>query len=198
MSYSNFTQVPNIVAEAGGISKNLVYSHCFRRGGAQYRFMFALGERHWSLKQVKWWVVWEPSEKAEIVTRYLLDCVLHRGENQLGDALTRDAILCTNAALKEFKTSTTDALDLMIRTETISLSLLTICEGLRDIVKFMGLSQSAVPTQGGNCEVSAVTEVQDTSNLVSDLPDAKSWRDYFGQYWKSNPACHQYRAGLNA
>ena len=28
-------------------------THCFRRGGAQYRFMWA--KRKWSLKAVKWW-----------------------------------------------------------------------------------------------------------------------------------------------
>jgi hypothetical protein len=28
------------------------------------------------------------------------------------------------------------------------------------------------------------------------LPDAKSWRDYVTQYWTSNPALHQYRAGI--
>ncbi|EEY65297.1 uncharacterized protein PITG_21657 [Phytophthora infestans T30-4] len=43
MSNSNFTQILNIVANAAGISKNLLgddiwfTSHCFRRGGAQLR-----------------------------------------------------------------------------------------------------------------------------------------------------------------
>ncbi|OWZ12938.1 LOW QUALITY PROTEIN: hypothetical protein PHMEG_00013824 [Phytophthora megakarya] len=106
MSDSNFTQVLNIVAEAAGISRNLLgdeiwfTSHCFRRGGAQYRFMFAPEERRWSLKLVKWWAGWAPSEKAETVTRYLLDDVLDREQNQLGDPLAPDAISCTNAALQ--------------------------------------------------------------------------------------------------
>eukprot|EP00644_Phytophthora_capsici_P019804 jgi/Phyca11/12533/fgenesh1_pm.PHYCAscaffold_581_\ len=45
MSDSNFTQVLNMIAEAAGISKNVLEddiwftSHCFRRGGAQYRYM---------------------------------------------------------------------------------------------------------------------------------------------------------------
>ena len=35
-------------------------THCFRRGGAQYRFMYA--PRKWSLKAVKWWGGWSSSE----------------------------------------------------------------------------------------------------------------------------------------
>lgn len=36
-------------------------THCFRRGGAQWRFMWQPG-RKWSLKAVKWWGGWAPSE----------------------------------------------------------------------------------------------------------------------------------------
>lgn len=35
-------------------------THCFRRGGAQYRFMWA-GQK-WSLKAVKWWGGWSSNE----------------------------------------------------------------------------------------------------------------------------------------
>lgn len=60
MSYSNFTQVLNIVADAAGIGRNLLddeiwlTSHCFRRAKAQYRFVFAPEKRRYSLKLVKW------------------------------------------------------------------------------------------------------------------------------------------------
>lgn len=38
-------------------------SHCFRRGGAQYRFMYApLGER-WSLSVIRWWGGWAKGEQ---------------------------------------------------------------------------------------------------------------------------------------
>ncbi|EGZ18815.1 hypothetical protein PHYSODRAFT_502632, partial [Phytophthora sojae] len=109
MSDTNFTQVLNIVAEAAGISRNLLgdeiwfTSHCFRRGGAQYRFMFAPEKRRWSLKLVKWWAGWAPSEKAETVTRYLLDDVLDREENQLGDSLVPDAVSCSSASLESIR-----------------------------------------------------------------------------------------------
>ncbi|KAF9434139.1 hypothetical protein BGZ76_008512, partial [Entomortierella beljakovae] len=45
--------------------------HCFRRGGAQYRFMFA-GEK-WSLEVVKWWGRWSEHERNGTIIRYLLD-----------------------------------------------------------------------------------------------------------------------------
>jgi hypothetical protein len=35
-------------------------THCFRRGGAQYRFLWA--DRKWSLKAVKWWGGWSSNE----------------------------------------------------------------------------------------------------------------------------------------
>jgi hypothetical protein len=41
-------------------------THCFRRGGAQYRFMWA--NRKWSLKAVKWWGGWSLSENVSQVT----------------------------------------------------------------------------------------------------------------------------------
>jgi hypothetical protein len=39
-------------------------THCFRRGGAQYRFMWA--NRKWSLKAVKWWGGWSSSEHVRL------------------------------------------------------------------------------------------------------------------------------------
>jgi hypothetical protein len=37
-------------------------THCFRRGGAQYRFMYApIGER-WTLAVVRWWGGWAEGE----------------------------------------------------------------------------------------------------------------------------------------
>ncbi len=39
-----------------GLKSKLRYStHCFRRGGAQFRFMYApIGER-WTLSRIRWW-----------------------------------------------------------------------------------------------------------------------------------------------
>ncbi|KAJ7764215.1 hypothetical protein B0H16DRAFT_1718156 [Mycena metata] len=45
-------------------------THCFRRGGAQYRFLWA--DRRWSLKVVKWWGGWSSNENVGTLMRYLL------------------------------------------------------------------------------------------------------------------------------
>ena len=56
-----------LVVEKSGVMKGRngkFTTHCFRRGGAQYRFMWA--ERKWSLKAVKWWGGWSSSEHVRI------------------------------------------------------------------------------------------------------------------------------------
>ena len=37
-------------------------THCFRRGGAQYYFMFAPVGKRWSLRMVRWWGGWAEGE----------------------------------------------------------------------------------------------------------------------------------------
>jgi hypothetical protein len=41
-------------------------THCFRRGGAQWCFMWR-PDRKWSLKAIKWWGGWAPSESVRVV-----------------------------------------------------------------------------------------------------------------------------------
>jgi hypothetical protein len=41
-------------------------THCFRRGGAQWCFMWQPGQK-WSLKAVKWWGGWAPMESVSQV-----------------------------------------------------------------------------------------------------------------------------------
>ncbi|KAJ7082682.1 hypothetical protein B0H15DRAFT_785582 [Mycena belliarum] len=54
--------------------KNGTFStHCFRRGGAQYRFMFAPVGRRWTLRQVRWWGGWAEGEHRDTLIKYLLD-----------------------------------------------------------------------------------------------------------------------------
>lgn len=45
-------------------------THCFRRGGAQYRFMFAPIGQRWSLCKIRWWGGWADGEHV----RTLLSC----------------------------------------------------------------------------------------------------------------------------
>jgi hypothetical protein len=52
-------------------------THCFRRGGAQYRFMFAPLGKRWSLSIVRWWGGWATGEHvgklSDIPTTILID-----------------------------------------------------------------------------------------------------------------------------
>ncbi|KAJ7447440.1 hypothetical protein FB451DRAFT_1536093 [Mycena latifolia] len=48
-------------------------THCFRRGGAQYRFMFAPVGRRWTLRQVRWWGGWAEGEHRDTLIKYILD-----------------------------------------------------------------------------------------------------------------------------
>ncbi|KIJ48005.1 hypothetical protein M422DRAFT_248153 [Sphaerobolus stellatus SS14] len=61
-------------------------THCFRRGGAQYRFQFAPVGKRWNLATVKWWGGWSEGEKQDTLIKYLLDD-LHNYEEGHGDAL---------------------------------------------------------------------------------------------------------------
>ncbi|KAJ3527042.1 hypothetical protein NMY22_g9926 [Coprinellus aureogranulatus] len=75
------------MAEGAGLPKHETYTtHCFRRGGAQYRFMFApIGER-WELDTIQWWGGWAEQEKGDTLIRYLLD-ELRTYEEDRSDAL---------------------------------------------------------------------------------------------------------------
>ncbi|KAG1805102.1 uncharacterized protein HD556DRAFT_1437265 [Suillus plorans] len=61
-------------------------SHCFRQGGARYRFMFAPLSQCWSLATIRWWGAWAEGESVDTLIRYLLD-ELTRYEKNHRDAL---------------------------------------------------------------------------------------------------------------
>ncbi|KAF5333936.1 hypothetical protein D9758_018155 [Tetrapyrgos nigripes] len=77
----------NTMAVGAGINgAGSFTTHCFRRGGAQYRFMYApLGER-WSLTRIRWWGGWAEGEHRDTLIRYLLD-ELYTYEEDHSDAL---------------------------------------------------------------------------------------------------------------
>ena len=92
-------------ATSGAGILGLFSTHCFRRGGAQYRFMFApVGER-WPLTKVRWWGGWAKQEhvgpqvsmcpleqlsparsQRDTLIRYLLD-ELHSYETDYSDVM---------------------------------------------------------------------------------------------------------------
>ncbi|ETP48953.1 hypothetical protein F442_05409 [Phytophthora nicotianae P10297] len=179
----------------------------------QYRFMFAPEKRRWSLKLVKWWAGWAPSEKAETVTRYLLDDVLDREESLLGDSLAPDAIMPTSASLECVRDTDyicpryddEELLGAPVETEDSCTAMPAsavdrlkqdLLEGLRDMIKGVVTTSQTIEDVKRN-GVGNADPVSDTSLLMSELHGAKSWRDYVTQYWVANPACHQYRAGVD-
>ena len=46
-------------------------THCFRRGGAQFRFMYS--SPRWSLEAIKWWRGWAKGESVGQIYKYLLE-----------------------------------------------------------------------------------------------------------------------------
>ncbi|KAG5220529.1 phosphate system positive regulatory protein [Salix suchowensis] len=74
LSRAGFESIMEQIVDNSGImiGRNGKFTtHCFRRGGAQYRFMWA--EHKWSLKAVKWWGGWSSGEEVNTIMRYLLD-----------------------------------------------------------------------------------------------------------------------------
>jgi len=65
---SGFETLMDSIIEPSGVmnGRNGKFTtHCFRRGGAQYRFMWA--NRKWSLKAVKWGGGWSSNENVRIL-----------------------------------------------------------------------------------------------------------------------------------
>ncbi|KAF9223261.1 hypothetical protein BS17DRAFT_706356 [Gyrodon lividus] len=85
MSYDAVQKVITHICTAAALSASYT-THCFRRGGAQYRFVFApLGGR-WSLCVIRWWGGWAEGESVDTLIRYLLDELTHY-ENSHRDTL---------------------------------------------------------------------------------------------------------------
>ncbi|KUF94413.1 hypothetical protein AM587_10002494 [Phytophthora nicotianae] len=157
------------------------------------------------------------SEKSETVVHYLLDDVMDREENQLGDSLAPDVVMPSTTVREsvlgmEYESTQYEeagfdcyrALSSPRGSSDFSTSVVNdikeaVLTGLRDMVKDINgnglLAQVSVNEEGRN--PGGTSTAIDTTHLVSELPDAKSWRDYVTQYWTSNPERHQYRAGVN-
>ena len=57
MSYDSLQKLLARFCKGAAIDKRYT-THCFRRGGAQYRFMFAPVGKRWSLSRIRWWGGW--------------------------------------------------------------------------------------------------------------------------------------------
>ncbi|KAJ7456105.1 hypothetical protein FB451DRAFT_1564714 [Mycena latifolia] len=92
-SRSGFENLMEDIVERSGVMKGRngkFTTHCFRRGGAQYRFLWA--DRKWSLKAVKWWGGWSSNENIGTLMRYLLD-ELMAYEEGFSDIMMDDRII---------------------------------------------------------------------------------------------------------
>jgi hypothetical protein len=80
ISRTGFETFMTEIIECSGVLKGRngkFTTHCFRRGGAQYRFMWA--KRKWSLKAIKWWGGWSSGERVGFEVLFMfssfsLDC----------------------------------------------------------------------------------------------------------------------------
>ena len=63
---------------AAGAVLGVFTSHCFRRGGAQHRFV--TGKYRWPLEVVKWWGGWGSGDDVNTIIRYLSE-ETHKYEN---------------------------------------------------------------------------------------------------------------------
>ena len=82
------TLLENIISDSGVLEgrNGKFTTHCFRRGGCQYRFMWAPVK--WSLKAVKWWGGWSSNDNVGTIMRYLLD-ELMTFEESFGDIMMK-------------------------------------------------------------------------------------------------------------
>lgn len=86
MVYQTFMGTINkLISDCGIVPRNaagsvlgMFTSHCFRRGGAQHRFI--TGKARWPLDVVKWWGGWGNGEDVNTIIRYLLE-ETHKYEN---------------------------------------------------------------------------------------------------------------------
>ncbi|KAJ7242308.1 hypothetical protein C8J57DRAFT_1244177 [Mycena rebaudengoi] len=85
MTLQNCQDLIDEFAKGAGLTKSYT-THSFRRGGAQYRFMFAPLGKRWSLAIIRWWGGWARGEKVDTLMRYLMDS-LQSYETGHSDAL---------------------------------------------------------------------------------------------------------------
>lgn len=60
-SYDTIAEILEDFRVAAGLEKSFT-THCFRRGGSQYRFMYARPEERWTLNAIQWWGGWVSGE----------------------------------------------------------------------------------------------------------------------------------------
>jgi hypothetical protein len=65
MSYDSLQTLLTTFCKQSGTKKRYT-THSFRRGGAQYRFMYAPVGQRWSLNRIRWWGGWAVGEHVRL------------------------------------------------------------------------------------------------------------------------------------
>jgi hypothetical protein len=76
LSHDTVQKWINEAVEGAGIPGSFS-THCFRRGGAQYRFMFAPVGQRWTLAKVRWWGEWAEQEHVCVLISFFLARNVH-------------------------------------------------------------------------------------------------------------------------
>jgi hypothetical protein len=84
MDGGTFQILLDIVVEGAGLGGFRRTGHCFRRGGAQDKYI--LCKNPWSLHAVKWWGGWAKGESAATILKYLMNTEMVL-ENYFGNML---------------------------------------------------------------------------------------------------------------
>lgn len=166
-------------------------AHCFRRGGAQHRFMFAAPESRMNLKETKWWAGWAVGESAEVVVKYLVGDALDREDIEMSDMLAPDKRQQRRGHVQVHAPAGTSASSITSRLDDIMSEL----QGLKEKICSEARLVDNSPAPAEAAATSDSTQSQ--TSLVSVLPEAKTWHDYVTQYWNADEARHQYRAGVD-
>ncbi|KAK7050285.1 hypothetical protein R3P38DRAFT_3606265, partial [Favolaschia claudopus] len=128
-------------------------THSFRRGGAQYRFMFAPLGKRWSLNIVRWWGGWAIGEHVDTLMKYLLDSLqsyetghadaLCPVQNEVDKSFMGEHLLVKPVTTQEFRATTSE---IMAKLNAISLDSSNSQNSHRDRHGSTTLSTRSYPT----------------------------------------------------
>jgi hypothetical protein len=207
MSRGCFSTLFQKLCRLSGIAgNNATFSlHCFRRGGAQHRFI--LSDKKWSLAAVKFWGGWSPNESVETIMKYLLE--ERQGmENSYHDMLSpvrddrRHSLQSANTESNMVTVSfLTEAFSQVMKkmdeaTNRVQHSIdIAVLRGLGSAVHRadIGTVQTVVHMRGDPVNCNTVlrsrerrTDVGGPSHVLR-IPRATTWKDVIEQWHRGQP-----------
>ncbi|KAJ6533640.1 hypothetical protein B0H19DRAFT_1081055 [Mycena capillaripes] len=148
-SRSAFETLLDDVVDKSGVLKGRngkFTTHCFRRGGAQYRFLWA--DRKWSLKAVKWWGGWSSNENVGTLMRYLLD-ELMAYEEGFSDIMMDDRTIDRHETfMGEDETAPVSKADLVKFEDHLLAKIQTMIASASSSVTSINMQASVTPSYG--------------------------------------------------